>query len=271
MIEGLQPLHVAREDDGALWCLTLNHGKANEVGSAVLDALVRLATDIRADAQSRALITWSTKETRSGTPVFVAGADVKEREGWTDAQVLDHVARQREVLWMLRDAPVFHAGVVSGVAYGWGCEYALLCDYVIATPKARFALPETGLGIVPGAGGTAALHRRVGRAQALRLGMTGEAIDAEEALRIGLVQELAPSLEDALARARALATLASRRSPTALAAYKRTVLQLTEDDASLEQSAYAACVLSGDAAVGREWFGAGRPAGPIGWNPRRDG
>jgi enoyl-CoA hydratase/carnithine racemase len=110
--------------------------------------------------------------------------------------------------------------VVGGVAFGWGTELTLAADYVIATDGARFSLPETGLGILPGAGGSTELQRRIGPAHALRLGMTGEVIDADEALRIGLVQERRATVDLALVRAFALARQAAPRSPTALAAVK---------------------------------------------------
>src|SRR5690606_33132263 len=107
---------------------------------------------------------------------------------------------------------------------GWGVEFLLTADYCLATPTARFALPETGLGILPGARGTAELALAVGPAHALRLGCTGEEISAEEALRIGLCHELVPGIDAGLARVRTFAELLRRRSPTAVAAYKRGLL-----------------------------------------------
>lgn len=74
----------------------------------------------------------------------------------------------------LRHAPLFTVALTHGVTFGWGTEFLLTADYCIATPTARFALPETGLGIVPGARGTAELALQVGPAQALRLGCTGK-------------------------------------------------------------------------------------------------
>ena len=90
---------------------------------------------------------------------------------------------QREVLGRIRQVPVFHCAVVDGVALGWGTEYLLAADYRIAGSSATFGLPETGLGILPGAGGTSELWAQIGVAQTLRLGLTGERIGVEEALR----------------------------------------------------------------------------------------
>ncbi|HMV67897.1 MAG TPA: enoyl-CoA hydratase/isomerase family protein, partial [Myxococcota bacterium] len=172
MTPDLQRLHLTV--DGSTAWLRLDHGKANEMGSEELAELDRLVGWLH-EAPVAALVTHASRVTASGTHVFVAGANVRERVGWDDARVKAHVRYQRAVLGRLRSAPLLHVGVVAGVAFGWGAEYLLTCDYVIAVEGARFALPETGLGILPGAGGTSELQRRVGPAHALRLGLTGEA------------------------------------------------------------------------------------------------
>ena len=167
--------------------LELDHGKTNEMGRAQLSEIDKLAGWLHDAGDVRALITYSRKTSGKGTPIFQAGANVAERVGWGDDEVKRHVRWQREVLMSLRRVPLFHIIVVQGVAFGWGCEYTLCGDWVIATDAARFALPETGLGIVPGAGGTSEMFERIGSAHTLRLGMTGETIGPAEALRIGLV------------------------------------------------------------------------------------
>jgi len=271
---GFDSLHVTASDDGRIVRLRLDHGKANEMGSEQLHELTRLADRLRA-SDAVALITTSTKKSSRGTPIFQAGANVTERVGWADDAVKAHVRWQRDVLADLRRAPVFHVVVVDGVALGWGTEFLLVGDYRIATPAARFALPETGLGILPGAGGTSELWSQIGAPHALRLGMTGERIDASEAQRIGLVQELAPDADAAVARAEALAGLASRRSPTALAAFKGAVLDSVgaseADRTEREAAAYEACVDAGEAAIGRAHFAAIRAGEVPPWSPRRRG
>jgi len=262
-------LHLSRELDGRVAVLEFDHGKANEVGSAVLAQLEALVSELERGADAAALITFSRRRSRRGTPIFVAGADVSERVGWPDDRVKAHVRWQRNVLARLAAAPVFHVVVVDGVALGWGTEFLLTADYAIACPSAVFGLPETGLGIVPGAGGTSELHARIGAPHALRLGMTGERIGADEAHRIGLVQELAGDLEQGLERARALAGLAALRSPTAIAAFKRAVLRSIGEAAEVrhevEARAYESCVDAGEAAIGRARFGGAERS----WGPRR--
>jgi len=259
------------DDDGTVVLLELDHGRANEMGSAQLSALEGIASTLESGSV-RSLLTFSRRVSRKGTPLFIAGADVTERADWDDDRVKAHVRWQREVLGRLRRAPVFHVAVVHGVALGWGTEFLLTTDYAIATPTARFGLPETGLGIVPGAGGTSELWARIGVAQALRLGMTGEPLDADEAHRIGLVQEVAADLDAGLSRARALPEAVSRRSPTAVAGFKRGVLdsvgQPEARRTAIEDTAYTRCVDAGDAAVGRANFkaiveGRSAPWGPL--------
>lgn len=271
-MDWIRDLKLSIERDGALLRLCFDHGKANEMGSAQMNELTHLV-DLLEGGGARALISSSQRSTASGTPVFSAGADVTERRGWDEARVLLHVRGQRRTLQRLALAPVFHACVVDGLALGWGTEFTLCADYVLASPRARFGLPETGLGIVPGAGGTAGLADRIGQAQALRMGMTGELIDAQEALRIGLVHELLPSAEGAIERANDLAQRCLERSPTAMAAFKASVLRgrgLSADKrASLEGRAYEHCVRAGEAAIGRQAFEALRRGASVRWGPYR--
>ncbi len=264
-------MQLTPTEDRSIVLLELDHGRANEMGSAQLEAIEAICAELeRGDV--RAMITVSRRVSSKGTPIFVAGADVTERVDWDDDRVKAHVRWQREVLGRLRRAPVFHVAVVHGVALGWGTEFLLTTDYAVATPTARFGLPETGLGIVPGAGGTAELWSRIGVAQTLRLGMTGEQVGADEALRIGLVQELADDVDAGLARSRDLAAAVARRSPTAVAGFKRGVLDSVGESASkrtaIEDIAYTRCVDAGDAAVGRANFkaiveGRSAPWGPL--------
>jgi len=271
MSERFEHLGVRVEAEGRLLQLDLDHGKANEIGRAQLAELARLAALLEA-GEVRALVSGSRRVTAQGTAVFCAGADVTERRGWDDERILEHVREQRRIMRRLAEAPVLHVCAVDGLALGWGTELVLASDYAVAGPRARFGLPETGLGIVPGAGGTARLAQRVGLGQALRLGICGELCDAAEALRIGLVHELCPSGEAARARALVLAERCLGRSPTAIAAFKAAVRAgngLPEDAReALEERAYEHCVRSGDAARGRDGFEAIRQGRAVAWGPR---
>ena len=265
-------LKISTTHDGAVVHLEFDHGKANEMGSVQLRELEALTRSLH-EGPAVALITTSRRTSSRGTPIFVAGANVTERTGWDDAQVKAHVRWQRSVLQGLKAAPVFHIGVVGGVALGWGTEYMLVCDYRIAAPGAVFALPETGLGILPGAGGTSDLWAHIGVAQTLRLGMTNERISPDEALRIGLIQETCDDLDAGLARAEQLAERVAKASPTAVAAFKAGVLgsvgRAADERTQLEDRAYSHCVDTGQAALGRAHFAQIRAGEPVPWGPRQ--
>lgn len=257
-------------DDQAYLILNLSHGKANEMGSECLKAWEHLCEYLEAGS-IRTLITTSQRKSRSGKPIFISGADVTERTGWENARVKEHVKWQRSVLQRLRKVPVFHIALVDGIAFGWGTEFLLCCDYRIATTGSTFALPETGLGILPGAGGTSELWMEIGIAHALRLGMTGERINGVEATRIGLTQENFEEWELGFKRAQQLANLTAKKSHTAIAALKSALLASrgasSAERTRLESNAYEHCVDSGEATIGRENFKKIIANEPVQWSP----
>lgn len=268
-------LHPRLDADRQLLVLELDHGKANEMGSEQLAAFERLCALVESQAGISCLCTTSRRLSKRGKPIFIAGANVTERVDWDDARVKAHVIRQRELMRRLRRLPVFNVALSTGVTLGWGAEYMLTADYSLATDTASFGLPETGLGILPGARGTAELATLVGPAHALRLGCTGETIDADEAARIGLIQERVSDIDAGLARVEAMAESLRRRSPLAVAAYKRALIDgLGRSEAErieLEARAYERCVDSGEAAIGRASFAAIRAGETPAWGPRSGG
>jgi enoyl-CoA hydratase/carnithine racemase len=268
-IAGLNPTY---EDEHRLLVLALDHGKANEMGTEQLDAFTRLCELVESREEIRTLCTTSRRSSRNGRPIFIAGANVTERVGWDDDRVKAHVVRQRALMDRLRRLPLFHVVLTHGVTLGWGTEYVLTGDFALATRTATFGLPETGLGILPGARGTAELALAVGPAHALRLGCTGETIGADEAARIGLVQEVVESVDAGLHRVRHLADLVRRRSPTAVATYKRAMLNACGAEPpvrlELERRAYEHTIFTGEAAIGRQHFASIREGGIPPWGPR---
>jgi enoyl-CoA hydratase len=158
---------------------------------------------------------WSAESTKArraivltgaGDRIFCAGADLKERDGMSDAQWVE----QHRLFEAMRDAllelpcPVIAA--VNGAAYGGGAEIALACDFAYAAPTARFALTEVKLGIMPGLGGTQNLARAAGERRAREVLLTGEPFSAEEALAWGVVNRIAENVvEEALATASKIA------------------------------------------------------------------
>ncbi|MCR9163859.1 MAG: enoyl-CoA hydratase/isomerase family protein [Nannocystaceae bacterium] len=271
-LSALEGLHPSYDADRQLLTLELDHGKANEMGTVQLDAFEALCTLIEEDDSVRTLVTTSRRLSKKGKPIFIAGANVTERVDWDPDRVKAHVIRQRTLMVRLRHLPIFNIAIPSGVTLGWGTEYLLTADYTVATAAASFALPETGLGILPGARGTAELALLVGPAHAVRLCATGESIDAAEAARIGLVQEVVDDVDAGVARARALATLVSRKSPTAIAAYKSAMLEGLGQPETVrldaERRAYELTVQVGDASTGRKHFADIRQGKVPPWAPR---
>ncbi len=128
--------------------------------------------------------------TGAGDKAFCAGGDLKERDGMpTAAWEHQHLIFER-MARAIRDCPVPTIAAVNGAAYGGGCEIAALCDFIYASEDARFALPETGLGIIPGAGGTQTLPRAMGERRAKELLLSAQPFTAQEAAAWGLVNRV---------------------------------------------------------------------------------
>jgi len=160
--------------------------------------------------------------TGAGDKAFVAGADISEMTAMTPLQA-DQVAEHGGRLAAAIEASAKPwIAAVNGFAFGGGCELALACDFIYAAQTAQLGQPEVKLGVIPGFGGTQRLARRVGIAKAKELCMTGDAISAAEALRIGLVDAVVPGSELMAAVVAAAGRIASN-APLAVAEVKRLI------------------------------------------------
>lgn len=179
--------------------------------------------------------------TGAGERAFCSGADLKERLGMEEgAWVRQHVVYERLIHAML-DCPVPIVGAVNGFAYGHGCEIAGCCDFLYAAETARFALPETTLGIMPGGGGTQTLARAVGERRAKELILTGRPFSAAEACEWGLVNAVfAPGelMGAVLASAQAVARSAPLAVHRAKQAIHRGLQMSIRDGYAFELGAY---------------------------------
>lgn len=189
---------LERRADGVA-LITLDRPKMNAMSRDLLTELRAVAQSLIDDPPG-AVVVWG------GDRIFAAGAEISEFGGPDEARVIG--ALFRDALGAVAAIPRFVIAAVAGYALGGGCELALACDWRIAADDARLGQPEILLGIIPGGGGTQRLPRLVGAARAKEIMITGRQIGAEEALRIGLVDELAPKeevLDRALAKAAELA------------------------------------------------------------------
>jgi enoyl-CoA hydratase len=160
--------------------------------------------------------------TGSGDKSFVAGADITELKAADRDRGLDISQNGQAAFNKIEKMPKPVVAAVNGYALGGGCELAMACDMRIASEKARFGQPEVTLGLIPGYGGTQRLSRLVGKGMAKRLVLTGEIIDAQEALRIGLVEKVVPH-EELMAEAEALASKLAALAPLALKLAKESI------------------------------------------------
>ena len=220
-----------------LLVVTLNSPKVNALSTALLGRLRDIAESQQARDAHAIVVT-------GGDRIFAAGAEISEFGDQEQAATIG--AAFHGALNAVAALPGFVIAAVSGYALGGGCELALACDYRIASTKAVFGQPEILLGIIPGGGGTQRLPRTVGASRAKELMMTGRQVRADEALSIGLVDEVVEP--DALmARALELAGVVAGGAAQASRLVKRTV------DAGLQTDLASGLALELDAF--REVFG----------------
>ncbi len=201
--------------------------------------------------------------TGAGERAFCAGGDLKERDGMSDAEwSAQHLVYERMIRALL-DCPVPIVGAVNGAAFGGGCELAAAVDFVYASKSASFAMTETSLGIIPGAGGTQTLARAVGERRAKELILSARRFDADEALAWGLVNEIfAPGdlPGEALAAAERIAANAPVAVRQAKQAIRRGVNLSLADGLGFEIEAHNRTVPTADRREGVRAFNEKRKA-----------
>ncbi len=188
---------------------------------------------------------------------FVAGADISELVRQTPAGARALALAGQAVFRDFETSPKPTVAAVNGFALGGGCELAMACHIRIASEAARFGQPEVKLGLTPGYGGTQRLPRLVGRGRALQMLLTGEVIDAAEALRIGLVNAVVPAGELVSSARRILQTILAQ-APTAVAlcidAVDRGLDIGLDDGLTLEASYFGLCAATADMREGTSAF-----------------
>ena len=209
--------NVLVEKDGAIAVVTMNRPQAlNALSYALVKDLSLALQELDQDNEVRVVVV------TGGEKVFAAGADIKEmaERGPFDELIQERLAYRDRINRIGK--PMIAA--VSGFALGGGCELAMSCDVIIASESARFGQPEVNLGIIPGSGGTQRLTHLLGKHRAMELVLTGEAINATEAERLGLVNRVLP-VELFLEEAKNIARKIAAKPVLAIKAAKQAVLK----------------------------------------------
>ncbi len=245
-------VHVERRADGVA-VITLDNPKVNALKGELLAQLHAAALVLTADPPGAVVVT-------GGERIFAAGADISEFGGPDEAGPI--TAGFHDALNAVAAIPRFVIAAVSGYALGGGCELALACDYRIVGERAVFGQPEILLGIIPGGGGTQRLARLVGPSRAKELCLTGRQVKAEEALRIGLADEVVPN-EVLHERALALAAEVAKGAVAAQALCKRAIDDglsgSLADGLALERAAFVEVFRTEDSRIGVTSFLANGP------------
>ncbi len=209
--------NVLSELHGRVALVTINRpDKRNALDGPTRARLLDILDELQANPEVRVVVL-----TGAGDKAFIAGADISEFEGRSPMDQF-RVMSGRTVFDAVEAFPKPVIAALNGFTLGGGCELAMACDIRLAADSAKLGQPEVNLGIIPGGGGTQRLPRLVGTGAAYKLLYTGDLIGADEALRIGLVDEVVPAA-GLRARALALAESVAQKSPVALQLIKEAV------------------------------------------------
>jgi enoyl-CoA hydratase/carnithine racemase len=247
---------VRLEADEGIGTIRLERPPMNALNAQVQEELRAVATEATDRADVRAVVIYG------GPKVFAAGADIKEMAGMGYAEMAERAGALSSAFSAVARIPKPVVAAITGYALGGGCELALTADFRVAGDNAKLGQPEIGLGIIPGAGGTQRLARLIGPAKAKDLIFTGRFVNADEALAIGLVdQVVAP--DDVYTAAVALARKFVAGPALALRAAKAAIDGGLDGDLEsglrLESHLFAALFATEDKRVGMESFVANGP------------
>lgn len=239
--------------DDRLALVTLNSPPVNALSSSMLKALDGTLDDLANNEDVRAVVI-----TGAGNNAFCAGADVNEMAGMKPDQAAGQVALGHAVFQKIYDFPKPVLAAINNLCLGGGLELALSCDMRFASDRARFGAPEVTLGLVPAWGGTQRLPRLVGIAKAKELIFTGQMINAQEAMRIGLLNRVLPDGDEVRAAMDIAKRISIKSSPLAVKEAKHAINkgldETLEDGLGLEVDAVSRIADSHDLEEGLTAF-----------------
>ena len=256
---GLKVENALYEKRNGIAYVTVNRPKAlNALNTPTWKDLRRVFEDVRDDDTVRGAILTGT-----GDKAFIAGEDISELSHATSVDAETSSRSGQAVLDLIENLGKPVIAAVNGFALGGGCETAMACTLRVAAEHARFGQPEVKLGIPPGAGGTQRLPRLVGKGRALQMILSGEMISAQEAYRIGLVNEVVPAAE-LIARCEAILKQILANAPIAvrfaIEAVNKGMEMSLSAGLSFEASVFAICAGTDDKREGTAAFLEKRPA-----------
>ena len=245
--------NILYEKKGAIAYVTLNRPKVmNALSHATWENLDDAFQDARDDDTVRGVIL-----TGAGDKAFIAGADISELAHVSAIEAEQSSAYGQKVLNLVENLGKPVIAAINGFALGGGCETAMACTIRIASENAKFGQPEVTLGVIPGGGGTQRLPRLIGKGRALQLILTGAMISAQDAYRVGLVNEVVPPAE-LTTRAEAILKQIFSNAPLAvkysLEAVNNGLETTLADGLSLEASLFGLCAGTEDKKEGTSAF-----------------
>src|SRR5882672_7927831 len=245
--------NILYETKGATACITLNRPKVlNALNKSVITELKTAFEAAREDSTVRGVIF-----TGAGDKAFAAGADISEMLNDTPLEAEEKTRLGQALTTLIENLGKPVIAAVNGYALGGGCELAMACTIRLASETAKFGQPEVKIGIMPGYGGTQRLPRLVGKGRALQLILTGDVIGADEAYRIGLVNEIVPSAS-LIARAETILKQISANAPLAvkfsLEAANKGMDTSQAEGFALEASYFGICAATEDKKEGTSAF-----------------
>jgi enoyl-CoA hydratase/carnithine racemase len=245
--------NVVYDKEGPIAYVTLNRPKVmNALNKATINELRAAFEDARDDSAVRGVILTGT-----GEKAFAAGADIAEIANNTAVEAEEATRRGQALTDLIENLGKPVIAAVNGFALGGGCELAMACAIRVASEKAKFGQPEVKLGVMPGYGGTQRMPRLVGRGRALKLILSGDIIDAAEAYRIGLVDELVPYAQ-LIERAEAVLKKIIANAPLsvkyALEAVNKGLETSVAEGLLIEASLFAVCASTDDKKEGTSAF-----------------
>jgi len=200
------------ELNGNIFIITINRpDKLNALNATVMGELRSAMHEVHNNPEIRSAII-----TGAGAKAFVAGADVSGFPGLSKEEGMALAKKGQDIFFMIETSPKPVVAAVNGFALGGGCELAMACHFRICSENAQFGQPEVNLGLIPGYGGTQRLTQLIGKGRAMELLMTGNMLNASNALQYGLVNAVVPQ-EELLAKAKSILSVINSKAPLAIA------------------------------------------------------